>query len=28
VGLAGAEPEVRAFTIRDGQVSDAELVVE
>ncbi len=28
VGLAGEEPEVRAFTIRDGQVADAELVVE
>jgi [CysO sulfur-carrier protein]-S-L-cysteine hydrolase len=28
VGLAGAEPEVRAFTIRDGRVEDAELVVE
>jgi [CysO sulfur-carrier protein]-S-L-cysteine hydrolase len=27
VGLAGDEPEVRAFAIRDGQVSDAELVV-
>jgi [CysO sulfur-carrier protein]-S-L-cysteine hydrolase len=28
VGLASAEPEVRAFTIRDGRVSEAELVVE
>jgi proteasome lid subunit RPN8/RPN11 len=28
VGLAGDEPEVRAFTIRDGRVHDAELVVE
>jgi proteasome lid subunit RPN8/RPN11 len=28
VGLAGAEPEVRAYTIRDGQVADAELIVE
>jgi [CysO sulfur-carrier protein]-S-L-cysteine hydrolase len=27
VGLAGPEPEVRAFEIRDGQVSDAELQV-
>ncbi|HEX3832476.1 MAG TPA: M67 family metallopeptidase [Solirubrobacteraceae bacterium] len=27
VGLAGAEPDVRAFEIRDGQVSDAELEV-
>jgi proteasome lid subunit RPN8/RPN11 len=27
VGLAGAEPEVRAFTIRDGQVAEVELVV-
>jgi [CysO sulfur-carrier protein]-S-L-cysteine hydrolase len=27
VGLAGEGPEVRAFTIRDGQVADAELVV-
>jgi proteasome lid subunit RPN8/RPN11 len=27
VGLAGGEPDVRAFTIRDGQVADAELVV-
>lgn len=26
VGLAGAEPEVRAYTIRDGQVSEVELV--
>jgi proteasome lid subunit RPN8/RPN11 len=28
VGLAGEEPEVRAYTIRDGQVRDAELTVE
>ena len=28
VGLAGGEPDVRAFTIRDGRVADAELVVE
>ena len=28
VGLAGEEPDVRAYTIRDGQVADAELVVE
>jgi [CysO sulfur-carrier protein]-S-L-cysteine hydrolase len=28
VGLADAEPDVRAFTIRDGQVAEAELVVE
>jgi proteasome lid subunit RPN8/RPN11 len=28
VGLAGEEPEVRAFTIRDGRVAEAELVVE
>jgi proteasome lid subunit RPN8/RPN11 len=27
VGLAGSEPDVRAFTIRGGQVSEAELVV-
>jgi proteasome lid subunit RPN8/RPN11 len=27
VGLAGAEPDVRAFQIRDGQVHDAELEV-
>lgn len=27
VGLAVAEPDVRAFTIRDGQVAEAELVV-
>lgn len=27
VGLAGAEPEVRAFEIRDGQVAPAELLV-
>src|SRR5438477_7982017 len=26
VGLAGGEPDVRAFTIRDGRVADAELV--
>jgi proteasome lid subunit RPN8/RPN11 len=25
VGVAGAEPEVRAFSIRDGQVAEAEL---
>src|SRR5918911_3190195 len=25
VGLAGEEPEVRAFTIRDGQVREAEV---
>jgi proteasome lid subunit RPN8/RPN11 len=25
VGLAGGEPEVRAFQIRDGQVAEAEL---
>lgn len=28
VGLAGGDAEVRAFTIRDGQVAEAELVVE
>ncbi|HEY6396991.1 MAG TPA: M67 family metallopeptidase [Solirubrobacteraceae bacterium] len=28
VGLAAPEPEVRAFTIRDGQVAEAELVVQ
>jgi [CysO sulfur-carrier protein]-S-L-cysteine hydrolase len=28
VGLAGEEPEVRAFTIRQGQVRDAQLEVE
>ncbi|MGI8429768.1 MAG: Mov34/MPN/PAD-1 family protein [Solirubrobacteraceae bacterium] len=28
VGLANGDPEVRAFTIRDGQVTDAELIVE
>lgn len=28
VGLAGDQPELRAFTIRDGQVADAELLVE
>ena len=28
VGLAGGEPEVRAFEIRDGQVTDSELDVE
>jgi [CysO sulfur-carrier protein]-S-L-cysteine hydrolase len=27
VGLAGEEPDVRAFEIKDGQVSDAELEV-
>jgi proteasome lid subunit RPN8/RPN11 len=27
VGVAGEEPEVRAYTIRDGQVGDEELVV-
>jgi [CysO sulfur-carrier protein]-S-L-cysteine hydrolase len=27
VGLAGDEPDVRAFEIRDGQVATAELVV-
>ena len=28
VGLAGEEPEVRAFSIRDGQVTEAELEVQ
>jgi [CysO sulfur-carrier protein]-S-L-cysteine hydrolase len=28
VGLAGEEPEVRTFTIRDGRVAEAELVVD
>jgi proteasome lid subunit RPN8/RPN11 len=28
VGLASAQPDVRAFTIRDGQVTEAELIVE
>jgi proteasome lid subunit RPN8/RPN11 len=28
VGLAGGGPDVRAFTIRDGQVAEGELVVE
>jgi proteasome lid subunit RPN8/RPN11 len=28
VGVAGDVPDVRAFTIRDGQVAEAELVVE
>jgi [CysO sulfur-carrier protein]-S-L-cysteine hydrolase len=28
VGLAGEQPDVRAFSIRDGQVTEAELVVE
>jgi [CysO sulfur-carrier protein]-S-L-cysteine hydrolase len=28
VGLAGGELDVRAFTIRDGQVAEGELVVE
>jgi proteasome lid subunit RPN8/RPN11 len=28
VGLGGEEPDVRAFTIRDGQVADADLAVE
>jgi proteasome lid subunit RPN8/RPN11 len=28
VGLASGAPDVRAFAIRDGQVSEAELVVE
>jgi proteasome lid subunit RPN8/RPN11 len=27
VGLAGAEPEVKAYEIRDGQVHDAELAI-
>jgi [CysO sulfur-carrier protein]-S-L-cysteine hydrolase len=28
VGLAGAEPDVRSFFIRDGRVTEAELVVQ
>jgi len=28
VGLAGAEPDVRAYEIRHGRVADAELLVE
>jgi proteasome lid subunit RPN8/RPN11 len=28
VGLAGEEPELRAYTIRDGQVADADIRVE
>ena len=28
VGLASEQPDVRAYTIRDGQVAEAELVVE
>jgi proteasome lid subunit RPN8/RPN11 len=28
VGLATDEPQIRAYTIRDGRVSDAELLVE
>jgi proteasome lid subunit RPN8/RPN11 len=28
LGLAGSEPELRAYTIRDGEVRDAEIVVE
>jgi len=28
VGLAGEEPEVRAYEIRDGQVAESELQVE
>ena len=28
VGLAGEEPEVRAYSIRDGQVTEAELAVQ
>jgi [CysO sulfur-carrier protein]-S-L-cysteine hydrolase len=28
VGLAGQAPDVRAFTIRDGQVDQSELIVE
>src|SRR5579884_3811412 len=28
VGVAGDEPDVRAFTIRDGQVAQGELVVD
>jgi [CysO sulfur-carrier protein]-S-L-cysteine hydrolase len=27
VGVAGEQPQVRTFTIRDGQVAEAELVV-
>jgi proteasome lid subunit RPN8/RPN11 len=27
VGLAGAEPEIKAYEIRDGQVQDAELTI-
>ncbi len=27
VGLSGAEPDVRAYTIRDGRVQEAQLVV-
>jgi proteasome lid subunit RPN8/RPN11 len=27
VGLAGAEPEVKAYEIRDGEVHDAELTI-
>ncbi len=28
VGLAGGEPDVRAYNIRDGRVTEAELVVQ
>jgi [CysO sulfur-carrier protein]-S-L-cysteine hydrolase len=28
VGVAGSEPDVRAFTIRDGRVGETELIVE
>jgi len=28
VGLAGGEPDVRAYEIRDGRVTEAELLVE
>jgi hypothetical protein len=28
IGLADGEPDVRAYTIRDGQVDAAELAVE
>jgi len=28
VGVAGEEPDVRAFSIREGDVQDAELIVE
>ncbi|MFZ0090860.1 MAG: M67 family metallopeptidase [Solirubrobacteraceae bacterium] len=28
LGVAGGEPEVRAYTIRDGQVTEAQLDVE